>query len=68
VGRVRSQIIEVSFNYVLEIMKGEGHGLLEGFFDIFKEKRHFPVYERTPRTNKFHLMLILGFDLNLTVS
>jgi hypothetical protein len=65
---VRSKIIEVSFDYILEIVKSEGHVSLEGFSDVFKAERHYSVCESTPMTNKFHLMLILRFDLNLIVS
>ena len=66
--RVSSEIIEVGFDYMLEILKREGHGSLEGFSSVFKFKRNFPVCESTPRTNKFRLMLILEFNLNLVVS
>jgi hypothetical protein len=53
---------------MLEIVKSEGHGLLEGFSNVFKAKSNFTVCDSTPRKNKCHLMLILGFDLNLIVS
>jgi hypothetical protein len=68
IARVSSEIIEVGFDYMLEIVRSEGHGLLEGFSVIFKTEMNFSVCEITPRTNKFHLMLILGFNLNLVVS
>ena len=64
---VRSNIVEIGFEYVLEIMKCEGHSTLEGCSDIFKAKSHLPVCESTPRENKFHLKLVLRFNLNLVI-
>jgi hypothetical protein len=67
-ARVRRNIIKLSFNYVLKIMKHEIHGTLKGCFGIFKAERHLPVCKITPSTNKCHLVLILGFNLNLIIS
>ena len=66
--RVSSEIIDICFDYMLEIMKHEVHSSLEGRSIIFKAERHFLVCKSTPRTNKCHLMLILGLNLNLVVS
>jgi hypothetical protein len=66
--RVSSKIIKVGFNYVLDIMKSECHGALEGCFGVFKAKRHFPVCKITPRTYKCCLVLVLRFDLDLVIS
>jgi hypothetical protein len=66
--RMSSEIFKVSFDYMLEIMKHEVHGSLEGCSDVFNAERNFSVCESTPRTNKCHLMLILGFNMNLVVS
>jgi hypothetical protein len=41
--RVSSNIINVRFNYVLKIMKHKNHGMLKGFFGIFKDDKHLPV-------------------------
>jgi hypothetical protein len=67
-ARVSTNIIKVNFDYVLKIMKSEGHGTLKGFSDVFKVERHFLICESTPRTNKCHLVLILKFNLNLVIS
>jgi hypothetical protein len=40
---VRSNIIEVSFDYVFEIMKREIHGSLEGCSSVFQDESHFQV-------------------------
>ena len=66
--RVSNKIIQVGFDYVFKIVKGESHGTLEGFSDVFKAERNFPVCKSTPRKNKCCLVLILGFDLNLIIS
>jgi hypothetical protein len=65
--RVSSKIVKVSFEYMLKIEKSEGHGMLEGCLGVFKAEKHFPVCKSTPRTNKCHLVLILGFNLNLVI-
>jgi hypothetical protein len=67
-ARVSSEIIEVSFENMFEIVKIKGHGMLEGCSDVFKAKRIFLVCKITPRKNKLHLVLILGFDLNSIIS
>ena len=66
--RVSIDIIEVRFDNMLEIVKRKGHGALEGCFDVFKAKMHFPICKSTPRTNNRRLMLILEFDLNLIIT
>jgi hypothetical protein len=53
---------------VFEVVKSEQHGPLEGGARIIHAKRHLTIREGTPRTNKSHFMLVLGFDLNLIVS
>jgi hypothetical protein len=65
--RVSSEIVKIGFNYMLEIMKFEGHNSLEGCSDVLKAKRNFSVCECTPRKNKFCLMLVLGLNLNLVI-
>jgi hypothetical protein len=65
--RVSSEIVKIGFEYILEIMKCEGHSSLEGFSSGFKAERNFPVRESTPRTNKCCLMLVLGLNLNLVI-
>jgi hypothetical protein len=64
---VSNKIIKIGFDYLLEIVKCEGHSLLEGSSDIFKVERHILVCESTPRENKFHLMLVLGLNINLVI-
>jgi hypothetical protein len=64
---VSNKIVKIGFDYMLEIVKCEGHGTLEGCSDVFKAERNHLVCESTPRPNKFHLMLILGFNLNLVI-
>jgi hypothetical protein len=64
---VSSEIVEIGFDYMLEIVKHGGHSSLEGCFRIIKAKRHFPICECTPRTNKFRLMLVLGINLNFVI-
>jgi hypothetical protein len=64
---VSSEIVEIGFDYMLEIVKCEGHSSLEGFSDVLKAERHLPVCECTPRENKCHLMLVLGLNLNLVI-
>jgi hypothetical protein len=59
--------LEGHFDDMLKIMKCKGHGALEGHFDVFKTEMHFPVCKGTPRTSKRHLVLILGFDMNLII-
>jgi hypothetical protein len=66
--RVRNKIIEVSFDYVLKIMKSESHGSLEGFSGVFQAERHFSVCKRAPRTHECRLMLVFGFDLDLVIA
>jgi hypothetical protein len=66
--RVSNEIIKVGFDYILVIVKREGHGLLEGYSGVFKIERNFLVCKSTPRTNKCHIMLILRFNMNLVVS
>jgi hypothetical protein len=66
--RVSNKIIEVSFDYVFEIMKSESHGSLEGFSRIFQDERHFLVCKRAPRTYECRLMLVFGFDLDLVIA
>ena len=67
-ARVSSNIIKVGFDYVLDIVKRESHGMLEGCSKIFKAERHFPVCKSTPRTYKCRLMLVLRFDLDLVIA
>jgi hypothetical protein len=67
-ARVSSKIIEVSFNYVFEIMKSKSHGSLEGCSGVFEVERNFLVCKRAPRTYEFHLMLVFGFDLDLVIA
>jgi hypothetical protein len=67
-ARVSSKIIEVSFEYVFEIMKRKIHGSLEGFSDVFQAKRNFSVCKHAPRTYECHLMLVFGFDLDLVIA
>jgi hypothetical protein len=67
-ARVSSKIIKVGFDYVLEIVKTENHGTLEGCSGIFKDERNFPVCKSTPRTYKLRLVLVLRFDLDLVIS
>jgi hypothetical protein len=67
-ARVSSKIIKVGFKYVLEIMKSESNGMLEGCSDVFKAERHFLVCKSTPRTYKCRLVLVLRFDLDLVIS
>ena len=64
---VSNEIIEIIFDYMLDIVKHEGHISLEGCSDVFKAKRNFPVCESTARTNKCRLVLILRFNLNLVI-
>jgi hypothetical protein len=64
-ARVSRKIFNVSFNYVLKIMKQESHGTLKGFSGVFKPQMHLSVCKSSPRTNKCHLVLILKFNLNL---
>jgi hypothetical protein len=66
--RVSSNIIDVSFDYVFEIMKSESHGSLEGCYSIFQAEWHFLVYKCAPRTYECHLMLVFGFDLDLVIA
>jgi hypothetical protein len=66
--RVISKIIKISFNYIVKIMECEGHSMLEGYFGFFKAEMHLTVCESTQRTNTCHLMLILGFNLNLVIT
>ena len=49
-------------------MEDQGHSPLKSGSDILKAKRHLPICKGSPRTNKGHLMLVLGFDLYLVVS
>jgi hypothetical protein len=42
-ARVSSKIIKVGLNYVLQVMKIECHGTLEGCSGVFKAERHFSV-------------------------
>jgi hypothetical protein len=65
--RVSSDIVEIGFDYMLQIMKCEGHSSLEDFSGILKVERYLPVCECTPRKNKCHLMLVLGINLNLAI-
>jgi hypothetical protein len=53
---------------MFEVMEREGHSTLKIRSRIFKDERRFLVCKRTPRENECHLMLILGFNLNLIVS
>jgi hypothetical protein len=48
-ARVSSKIIEVSFDYVFEIMKRKSHGLLEGFSDIFSGRKAFSGMKMCPK-------------------
>jgi hypothetical protein len=66
--RVSIKIIEVSFEYIIEIVKIKIHGALEGCSNIFQAEGHFPVCKISPRTYKFHLVLVLRFDLYLIIS
>jgi hypothetical protein len=66
--RVSNKIIEVSFNYVLEIMESKIHGSLEGCSGVFQAERHFSVCKLAPRTYECHLMLVFGFDLDLVIA
>jgi len=67
-ARVSNKIIEVSFDYVFEIMKTKSHGSLEGLSSIFQAERHFLVCKRAPRTYECHLILVFGFDLDLVIA
>jgi hypothetical protein len=67
-ARVSSEIIEVIFNNMFEIVKRKGHGMLEGFSNIIKDERNFSVCKITPRTNKWRLVFILRLYLNLIIS
>jgi hypothetical protein len=67
-ARVSNEILEVRFDNMLEIVKIKGHDALEGCSNIFKDGRNFAVCKITQRKNKFHLVLILGFDLNFIIS
>jgi hypothetical protein len=67
-ARVSNKIIKVRFSYVLKIMKRESHGTLKGCSDILRPKGIFQVCKRSPRTNKFHLLLVFVFYLNLIIS
>jgi hypothetical protein len=64
---VSSEIVEIGFNYMLEIMKCEGHSSLEGCSGILKVEGNILVCECTPRTNEWRLMLVLGLNLNLSI-
>jgi hypothetical protein len=44
---VSIEIIKVGLDYVLNIMKSESYGTLEGFSGIFKDERHFLVCKST---------------------
>ena len=65
--RVSINIIKVGFDYVLDIIKREIHGSLEGCSGVFKAERHFSICKSTPRTYKCHLVLVLRFDLDLVI-
>jgi hypothetical protein len=65
--RVSNKIANIRFDYILKIMECEGHNTLEGCSGFFKAERNLPVCESTPRKNKFRLVLILGFNLNLFI-
>jgi hypothetical protein len=41
--RVSNKIIDTRFDNMLEIIKSKGHGSLEGFSNVFKVERYFPV-------------------------
>jgi hypothetical protein len=60
-ARVSSKIIEVSFDYVFEIMKSESHGSLEGCSDIFQGKGIL-WYANVPQG---HMNAILCWSLGL---
>ena len=59
---VSSEIVEISFNYILKIVKCEGHSSLEGYSSVLKSERNFSVCKYTLRTNKLCLMLVLRLD------
>jgi hypothetical protein len=67
-ARVSNKIIQVGFDYVLKIVKGECHGTLEGCSSVFKSERHFLVCKSTPRTYKCHLVFFLRFDLDSVIA
>jgi hypothetical protein len=48
-ARVSSKIIQVGFDYVLEIVKNESHGMLEGCSSVFKEERNFSDMQKYPK-------------------
>jgi hypothetical protein len=48
-ARLSREIIKVSFDYSLEIVKSEGHGSLEGFFDVFKAEKAFFGMRKYPK-------------------
>ena len=66
--RMRSKIIKISLNDLLNIMECIRHGPLESGSNIFKSEGHFLVSQGTPRTNESRLILIFGFDLDLVVA
>jgi hypothetical protein len=66
--RVSNEVIQISLDYMFEVVERKGHSPLKSFSDIFKDERNFPVCKHTPRKNKRSLMLILGFNLDLTVA
>jgi hypothetical protein len=66
--RVSNKIVKISLDYMFKIVECEGHSRLEGCSGVFKDERHLLVCESTPRTNKFHLVLILVFNLNLVIT
>jgi hypothetical protein len=66
--RVSSEVIQVRLNYMFEVMERKFHSLLKICFDVFKAERHIPICKCIPMTNKFHLTLILRFNLDLIVA
>lgn len=65
--RVGCQVIKISFNNFIYVMKSIWHGLLECGSNIFKTKRNFPICKSPPRTDEGSFMLIFRFYLNLVV-
>ena len=66
-ARMSSEVIQKYFNNRLEIVEDQGHFPLKCSFGVFKAERHFLIHERSPRTNKCSLVLVLRFNLYLII-
>ena len=62
------KVIQVRLNDVTNVMESVGHRSLECGPDILQAKREFLICEGTPRTDKSHLVLISGENVNLIIS